>query len=231
MGGSQSSGASGDYKKEIKYYNNFDSRPILDQDYLIVEPEHFSKILKGEYSDLFEDEDVEHVWIYYCPLGNLEGAKIGTTVLGSVAGVAGILSFVPGINLIAIPIAAATGIGAVLSGVTGEFLNHQFVMFKTKKWLYVVAKGASGCEFYRGTENIKEYMLDTQKQFDEATRPLQETPTPKVYKEDKGKGRLFDMIRWMHTKQVIEKVYHFSQENCKDLAKPLFNCLARSEEV
>ena len=97
MGSSQSSN-NRDYKNQLGYYPNFDRRPIEDQDYIIVEQKHLGKILNGEFSNLFDDEDVEHVWIYYCPLRNEEGAKIGATVLGSVAGAAGILSFVPGIS-------------------------------------------------------------------------------------------------------------------------------------
>lgn len=97
MGSSQSSN-SRDYKEQLGYYPNFDSRPIADQDYKIVEQKHLSKILNGGFSDLFEDEDVEHVWIYYCSLKNEEGAKIGATVLGSVAGAAVGLLFLPGIS-------------------------------------------------------------------------------------------------------------------------------------
>lgn len=97
MGSSQSSNSQ-DYQQQLGYYPNFDSRPIGDQDFIIVEHKHLGQILQGQFSNLFEDEDVEHVWIYSCPLRNEEGAKIGTTTLGSVAGVSGILSFIPGIS-------------------------------------------------------------------------------------------------------------------------------------
>ena len=94
MGGSQSSN-SRDYKQQLGYYSNLDKRPLKDQNYIIVEQRHLQKILIGEFSTVFEDEDVEHVWIYHCALHNAEGAKIGATVLGSVSGVATVFSFVP----------------------------------------------------------------------------------------------------------------------------------------
>lgn len=88
--------------------------------------------------------------------------------------------------MVAIPVAVATGVGAVMSGGATPFLNHQFVMVETRKWLYVVAKGKGGCECYRGPYNLKQHFLDTQKQYAEATRALQSDPTPVVLKEDKG---------------------------------------------
>ncbi len=93
MGNSQSSSSpkcsnSRDYRPEIRYYPNFDSSPLRDQDFVIIEQKHFCQILRGDYP----------VWIYFCALKNEEGAKIGATVLGSVAGVAGVLSFVPVIS-------------------------------------------------------------------------------------------------------------------------------------
>ena len=84
------------------------------------------------------------------------------------------------------PVAAATGIGAGLSGGAIPYLNHQFVMIKTKKWLYVVAKGKGGCECFRAPHNLKNHLLDTQKQYDKGTRAMQEDPAPKVWKGDKG---------------------------------------------
>ena len=75
--------------------------------------------------------------------------------------------------------------GRKASEVAAEGLNHQFVMFKTEKWLYVVAKGTGGCECFRGTHDLKDYLLKTQQQYDR-TRHFQSDPTPKVWKEDKG---------------------------------------------
>ena len=94
MGGSQSSN-SRDYTQRLVYYSNLDRRPLKDQNYINVEQRHFRRILDGEFSTVFEDEDVEHVWIYHCALHNTEGAKIGATVFGSVFAVAFALSFVP----------------------------------------------------------------------------------------------------------------------------------------
>ena len=93
MGNSPSSNSE-DYKKELRYYSNFDSRPIRSQDYKVVEQRHLTEILAGEFPDLFEDEDVEHVWIYRCPLTFEEGARIGQTVLTPVGVVFSCLSFV-----------------------------------------------------------------------------------------------------------------------------------------
>ena len=99
MGASQSlnsdSTSSQGYKKELRYYPNFNSQPVRNQDFKVVEQKHLDNILKGGFSDLFEDEDVEYVWIYCCPLSNEEDAKIGTTSFGTVAAVAGVLSLVP----------------------------------------------------------------------------------------------------------------------------------------
>lgn len=97
MGNSHSSN-SRDYQQQLAYYPNFDSRPFQDQDYNIVEQKHLDKILAGEFLDLFEDEDVEYVWIYSCPLRNQECTRETAIASGSVAGVAGALSFVPGIS-------------------------------------------------------------------------------------------------------------------------------------
>lgn len=94
MGSSQSS-SSQDYKPQLSYYPNLDSRPLGDQDFKIVEQKHLDRILNGDFPDLFEDEDVEHVWIYICSLVIEEDAKIGATVLGSIAVAATALSFVP----------------------------------------------------------------------------------------------------------------------------------------
>ena len=89
-------------------------------------------------------------------------------------------------DLVAIPVAVATGLGAGLSGGTAPFLNHQFVLIQTKKWLYVVAKGKRGCECFRGTHDTKRVLLCTQKQYKSAERPLQSDPMPAVWKEDEG---------------------------------------------
>lgn len=43
-----------------------------------------------------------------------------------------------------------------------------------------------------------------------------------------GKGKLFDMIRWMQNEKVIEKTYNWAGENCKCFAQQLFNLLAQS---
>ena len=99
MGSSQSSNSK-DYKQQLGYYPNFDSRHIEDQDFKIVHPRHLNLILSGNFFDLFEDEDVEQVWIYSCSLRNLEGARIGAVSLGSVAAGAGVLCLVPGASKI-----------------------------------------------------------------------------------------------------------------------------------
>lgn len=86
----------------------------------------------------------------------------------------------------AIPVAAVTGTGAVLSGGTIPHLNHQFVMIQTKKWLYLVSKGRCGCECLRATHDLIDDLIDYQKLYNEATRPMQSNPTPQIWKEDKG---------------------------------------------
>ena len=90
------------------------------------------------------------------------------------------------LDVVAIPVAIASGVGAGLSGGTIPFLNHQFVMIKTRKWLYVVAKGKGGCECFRAPHNLKNHLIDIQKQYGQATRSMQSDPTPQVWKEDKG---------------------------------------------
>ena len=47
---------------------------------------------------MFEDEDVAYVWIFTCPLRNEEGAIEAVNVLAPIAGIAGLLSFIPGIS-------------------------------------------------------------------------------------------------------------------------------------
>lgn len=232
MGNSQSSN-SRDYKQQLGYFPNFDSRPIKDQDYKIVEQRHLDRVLNDEFPDLFEDEAVEHVWIYTCSLNNEEGAKIGTTVLGSVAGVAGVLSFVPGISekkcllkltspwytivtldtyfldLVAgIIVAVATGAGAAISAVTTPFLNHQFVLIKTQKWHYIVAKGKEGCEIIRAPHHLKKHLIATQQQFEEATRPLQSDPTPEVWKHDKGRSiSTYDRFAFLFAYEIVYLIF------------------------
>ena len=92
--------------------------------------------------------------------------------------------------MVTVPFVVATGIGAGLSGGTTLYLNHQFVMIKTKKWLYVVAKGKLGCECFRAPHKLQKHLLDTQKQYDKATRLFQSDPTPQVWKKDKGNTNL-----------------------------------------
>ena len=82
--------------------------------------------------------------------------------------------------------AALAGTTAVMV-TTSELLNHQFVLIKTKKWLYVVAKDCTGFQFFQVNHDLKNKVLDTQKQYEKATRPLQADPTPMVWQEDKGK--------------------------------------------
>ena len=89
-------------------------------------------------------------------------------------------------DLVAIPLAIGTGIGAGLSGGAIPYLNHQFVMILTPKWLYVVAKGKGGCECFRATHDLRETLLETQKQYERAKRPLQSDPSPHVWKQDRG---------------------------------------------
>lgn len=83
-------------------------------------------------------------------------------------------------------VAAVSGAVALAAGATITSLNHQFIMIKTKKWLYLVNKGKSYCECYRAPHHLKDDLLNTQKQYDQAKRLLQGDPTPKVWKEDKG---------------------------------------------
>ena len=124
MGNSQSqSSNSRDYQQQLGYYPNLDNRPVGVQDFLIVEQKHLDGILNGDFAYLFEDEDVEHVWIYCCSLRNEEGAKIGATVLGSIAGVATILSFVPVVSKCSIP--SLTYIASLILHSSFSFIMRQ----------------------------------------------------------------------------------------------------------
>ena len=158
MGSSQSSSNlasdGGAYKHELYYYPQIEYGPVKDQDFFIVEPRHLQRILNGEFSEIFEDEEVEHVWIYFC---YLKEAKL----------------FIRG------P------------------LNHQFVMFQTKKWLYVASKGSDGCFCFRASHDLKSHLIEIQKQYtsedfgrieriDELSERAMAYQDPQIWKEDQG---------------------------------------------
>lgn len=270
MGSSQSSN-SGDFEKVLAYCPYFDAnRPIQDQEWMLFKQEHLAKILNGDFPDIFEDEAVEHVWIYSCDLRSAEGARIGSMALASVATVAGVLTLIPGISktikinkhclpmhmhcifcnlnpvdAAALPVAAVAGIGAGLSAGTVPRLNHQFVMFKTEKWLYVLSKDTKGCVCFRAKHSYQDVLLKVQQQYDTAERRFQSDPFPRPWKDAKGtnkfivsltlhsncyldlsgKVRLFDMIRWMEKESVIEKEYNWARANCQGFAQSFFDFL------
>ena len=64
----------------------------MDQDYKVVEQKHLDMILSGKYSDLFEDEDVEHVWICYCHLKNIKPANASRAFFVTVAGASAVIA-------------------------------------------------------------------------------------------------------------------------------------------
>lgn len=94
MGNSESSGR-GSYVPILRYNPNFSSGSRQPQVIINIEGKHFLEILNGDFPELFEDEAVEYVSIYYCELRNSEEAKITTSVFGSIAAVSTGLSFVP----------------------------------------------------------------------------------------------------------------------------------------
>ena len=97
MGNSESAN-SGVYRKQILYYPKFDRRHFTLQNNIFVEHRDLEKILRGDYPELFENENVERVWIYSCPLEGKNDATGGTVMLSTFAGMATMLSFVPGIS-------------------------------------------------------------------------------------------------------------------------------------
>lgn len=59
-------------------------------------------------------------------------------------------------------------------------------MIETRNWLYVVAKHKGGCECFRGRHQLRNNLIDTQRQYLRKRRLLQPDPTPKVWKCDTG---------------------------------------------
>lgn len=86
------------YRPELRYFLNFDTRPWWNQDLRYVRQKHLGQIYNGEYQELFENEVVEHVWIYHCSLKSAEGAKLATTAMSSIAGVSFGLWYVPAVG-------------------------------------------------------------------------------------------------------------------------------------
>lgn len=104
---------------------------------------------------------------------------------------------------------------------TQLFLNHQFVVIKTKNWWWSIEKNSEVILIQR-SKHFKGYggVLDY------ANNNKRKTPLLRV-SSDVGQKTMKDLIEFLHEEDELNKTYFWNVNNCKHFAKKIYDEFAK----
>ena len=103
---------------------------------------------------------------------------------------------------------------------TQLLFHHQFVVLETSDWWWSIEKNGEGITIQRSKKlsYVKDYYRRTKRI----------TPIVEV-NSDQGTKKMKDVIKFLYEKDELHRRYHFTDENCKDFAKRIFDQFARAK--
>ena len=102
---------------------------------------------------------------------------------------------------------------------SAKFLFHSFTIMETDSWYYSIETSKMNITMQRAKD--KRLLLEN---FEDEKRPHTLLRSgPKCVRDASGKGTIHDLLQYLYDRNRLNLQYHLLVENCKDLAKWLFD--------